>query len=74
MGVGDMSSSPAVVKQRDVTRILRGARAAGVEMGVIIRDGEARFVPLAQIIETPEPSALEAWRRKRDADKARGRS
>ncbi len=69
-----MSSSPAVVKQRDVTRILRGARAAGVDLGIIIKNGQAHFVPLDQIIETPEPSALEAWRRKRDADKARGRS
>lgn len=69
-----MSSIPAIVRQRDVTRILRGARAAGVEMGVVIKDGEARFVPLDQIIDAPEPSSLEAWRRKRDADKARGRS
>lgn len=69
-----MSSRPAIVTQRDVTRIIRGAAAAGVAMGVIVKDGEARFVPLDQIVETPEPSALEAWSRKRDADKARGRS
>lgn len=69
-----MSSIPAIVRQRDVTRILLGAKAAGVEMGVVIKDGEARFVPLDQMVDTPEPSALEAWRRKRDADKARGRS
>lgn len=69
-----MSSSPALVKQRDVTRILRGAKAAGVSLGIVVKNGEARFVPLDQIVDTPEPSALEAWRRKRDADKARGRS
>ena len=69
-----MSSRPAIVKQRDVTRIMRGAAAAGVALGIIVKDGQAHFVPLDQIIETPEPSALEAWRRKRDADKARGRS
>ena len=69
-----MSSSPAIVKQRDVTRIMRGAKAAGVELGIIIKNGQAHFVPLDQIIEIPEPSALDAWRRKRDADKARGRS
>lgn len=69
-----MSSQPAIIKQRDVTRIMRGAAAAGIAMGIIVKDGEARFVPLDQIIETPEPSALEAWRRKRDADKARGHS
>jgi hypothetical protein len=69
-----MASRPAIVTQRDVTRIIRGAAAAGVAMGVIVRDGEARFVPLDQMVDTPEPSALEAWRRKRDADKARGNS
>ena len=69
-----MSSRPAIVKQRDVTRIIRGAAAAGIAMGIIVKDGKAHFVPLDQIIETPEPSALDAWRRKRDADKARGRS
>lgn len=69
-----MASSPAIVKQRDVTRIMRGAKAAGVELGIIVKNGQAHFVPLDQIVETPEPSALEAWRRKRDADKARGRS
>jgi len=69
-----LSSSPAVVKQRDVTRIMRGAKAAGVELGIIIKNGQAHFVPLDQIIDTPEPSALEAWRAKRDADKASGRS
>lgn len=69
-----MASSPAIVKQRDVTRIMRGARAAGVELGIVIKNGQAHFLPLDQIVETPEPSALEAWRRKRDADKARGRS
>lgn len=69
-----MSSSPAIVKQRDVTRIMRGAKAAGVDLGIIIKNGQAHFVPLDQIIETPEPSALEAWRAKRNADKARGGS
>jgi hypothetical protein len=69
-----MSSSPAIVKQRDVTRIMRGARAAGVELGIIIKNGQAHFVPLDQIKEESEPSALEAWRAKRNADKARGRS
>lgn len=69
-----MSSSAAIVRQRDVTRIMRGAKAAGVDLGIIIKNGQAHFVPLDQIIDTPEPSALEAWRAKRDADKARGRS
>lgn len=69
-----MSSSPAIVKQRDVTRIMLGAKAAGIELGIIVKNGEAHFVPLDQLVTTPEPSALEAWRRKRDADKARGHS
>jgi len=69
-----MASRPAIVKQRDVTRIMRGAAAAGITMGIVVKDGTAQFLPLDQIVAAQEPSALEAWKAKRDADKARGRS
>lgn len=69
-----MPSKPALVKQRDVTRIMRGAEAAGVSMGIVVKNGEVRFLPVSEIVDTPEPSALEAWRAKRNADKARGHS
>lgn len=69
-----MSGRPAIVRQRDVTRILKGAAAAGVTLGVVIRDGEARFVPVDGLIAGEEPSTLAAWRAKRDARKAGGRA
>lgn len=68
-----MASRPAIVTQRDVTRIIRGAAAAGISMGIVVKDGEARFLPLDQMVDVPEPSALDKWKAKRDADKARGR-
>lgn len=69
-----MSGRPAIVRQRDVTRILKGAAAAGVTLGVVVRDGEARFVPVDGLIAAEEPSTLAAWRAKRDARKAGGRA
>jgi hypothetical protein len=69
-----MSSKPAIIRQRDVTRILKGAAAAGIALGVVIRDGEARFVPVDELVAANEPSALEAWRARRDARKAGGRA
>ena len=69
-----MSSKPAIIRQRDVTRILKGAAAAGVRLGVVIRGGEARFVPVDEIEAVDAPSPIEAWRAQRDARKAHGRS
>lgn len=65
-----MPSKPAIVRQRDVTRIMKGAAAAGIVLGIVIRDGEARFVPVDELVPADEPSALDAWRAKRDARKA----
>ena len=69
-----MGSRPAIVRQKDVTRIIKGAAAAGVALGVIIRDGEARFVPVDELKPAAEPSALERFRAVRNASKARGHS
>lgn len=65
-----MPSKPAIVTQRDVTRILKGAAAAGVVFGVVVTNGEARFVPVDDMKPANEPSELEAWKAKRDARKA----
>ena len=67
-----MSSRPAIVTQRDVTRIMRGAQAAGITMGIVVKNGEARFLPLDQIVEAPEPSALERWKANRRAGETGG--
>lgn len=64
-----MSSRPAIIKQRDVTRIVKGAAAAGITLGIVVKDGEVRFVPVDQLKPAEEPSALERWKAKRDAGK-----
>lgn len=69
-----MPSKPAIIRQSDVTRILKGAAAAGVVYGVVIRDGEARFVPVDDQPPPEAPSALERFRARRHASKARGHS
>jgi hypothetical protein len=67
-----MPSRPAIISQKDVTRIVKGAAAAGITMGIVVRDGEVRFVPVDQTKEAAKPSALEAWKAKQNAGKARG--
>lgn len=69
-----MPSKPAIVRQSDVTRIMRGAKAAGISMGIVVVGPEVRFVPVDQIETGNGQSALEAWKAKRDADRARGDS
>jgi hypothetical protein len=65
-----MSSKPAIIRQRDVTRILKGAKAAGVTYELRITDGEPRFVPVDGLKAANEPTALEAWEARQDARKA----
>jgi hypothetical protein len=67
-----MSSKPAIIRQRDVTRILKGGLAAGVALGVLVKDGEARFVPVDELVAAKEPSSLAKWRRARDAGEIDG--
>ncbi len=69
-----MSSKPALVRQSDVTRIMKGAAAAGVRLGIVVKDGEARYVPVDEIEAVAAPSALERFRAVRNASKARGHS
>lgn len=69
-----MASKPAIVCQRDVTRIMRGAKAAGITMGIVVRSGEVAFLPVDEIKNSNGQSALERWKGKRDADRARGDS
>lgn len=69
-----MPSKPAIIRQRDVTRILKGAAAAGVAYAVVVTGAEARFVPVDELPAAAAPSALERFRAKRHASKARGHS
>lgn len=73
-GVVLVSARRAVIMQKDVTRILKGAAAAGVKLGVRIKDGEAQFVPVDELAAANEIPALEAWEARQDARKSRGRA
>jgi predicted type IV restriction endonuclease len=71
-GVGQLSSKPAIIRQRDVTRIVKGAAAAGISMGIVVTNGEVRFVPVDEMKPANEPSALERWKAARHAGETRG--
>ena len=66
---------PPLISQSDVTRILKGAQAASVHLAIVVKNGEVRFVPVAEPVTTiveeiVEENPLERWRRKRDAREA----
>ena len=67
-----VASKPAIITQKDVTRIVKGAAAAGITMGIVVRNGEVRFLPVDEIKAADPPSALAQWKAARNADKARG--
>lgn len=66
-----MSARPAIIKQSDVKRILNGAKAAGITMGIVVTGKEVRFVPVDEIEADKKVSALDQWKAKRDARKAK---
>lgn len=55
-----MPSRPALIPQRDVTRIVKGFAAAGITVGIVIKDGVARFVPVDELKAANEPSVPDA--------------
>lgn len=67
-----MPSKPALIRQRDVTRILKGAAAAGVALSLVVRGGEAHFVPVDELKAANEPTPLEAWEAKHARKAGRG--
>jgi hypothetical protein len=67
-----MASKPAIIRQSDVTRIVKGFAAAGITMGAVVKDGEVRFVPVDDMKAANEPSALDRFKALENADKARG--
>jgi hypothetical protein len=67
-----VSSKPAIVRQRDVTRIMRGAKAAGISMGIVVTAGEVRFLPLDEIKGAEPRSTLNGWKAARDAGEVDG--
>jgi hypothetical protein len=67
-----MSGKPAIISQRDVTRIVKGAAAAGITMGIVVKAGEVRFLPVDEIRDDAKPSSLEDWKKRRDAGETDG--
>lgn len=66
-----MVAKPAIITQTDVKRILAGAKAAGVSMGIVVTGKEVRFVPVDEMADEQKMSPLDQWRAKRDARKAK---
>ncbi|WP_173088921.1 hypothetical protein [Devosia sp. 1635] len=66
-----MAAKPALIRQGDVTRILKGAAAAGISMGIVVTPGEVRFVPIDTQKPEQQLSDLDQWRAKRDARQAK---
>jgi hypothetical protein len=60
-----------MIRQSDVTRIIKGAAAAGVTMGIVVTSGEVRFVPLDEMAPEQKLTDLDRWKAKRDARKAK---
>ena len=69
-----MVARAAIIKQSDVTRIIRGAKAAGITMGIVVTNGEVRFVPVDEMEVDKKLSALDQWKAKRDARKAKAQA
>jgi hypothetical protein len=69
-----VSGKPAIIRESDVTRILRGAAKAGITLGIVVRGDEVRFHQVDPAKERVEPFSLAEWRAKHDARKAGGRA
>lgn len=56
----------AIIKQRDVTRIVKGYAEAGITVGMTVRNGVPVFLPVDEIRPanepSPQPDAEEAYR------------
>lgn len=74
MGRVVVSNPKAIVTQRDVTRIVKGAAAAGITMGIVVTNGEVRFIPVDMIVAAEKPSDLDSWKARRDARKAKAQA
>lgn len=66
-----MTARPALIRQSDVTRILKGAKAAGINLGIVLTAGEVRFVPVDTMEPEKKLSTLDEWKAKNRARQER---
>lgn len=69
-----MSSRPAIITEGDVARIMKGAKKAGVTLGIIVTGKEIRFVPVDELAPEQKLSDLDRWKAGRDARKAKAQA
>ncbi len=69
-----MASKPALIRQSDVTKIVKGFIAAGITPGITVSNGKVLIAPVDDLPAPEAPSALERFRAVRHASKARGHS
>ena len=55
-----MASRKALITQRDVTRILKGAKAAGETLSIVVKGDEVHFLQPGNV--EPKASALAEFR------------
>ena len=60
-----------IIMQSDVTRILKGAKAAGITLSIVVKGDEVRFVQSSR--EEVEGNAIEKWRAARNLEREQDR-
>ncbi len=66
-----MARGTVAFKQADVSRAVKGVKAAGVSIGRVEIVPDGRIIVCAQAAPQPEPeTAFDTWRARRDARKA----
>ena len=66
-----MPRKPVSFKQADVSRAVKGVKAAGVPIGRVEILPDGRIIVCSDAPAAPEPvSAFDTWKGKRDARKA----
>jgi len=65
-----MTHSPSPFKQRLLTRALKGAKAAGIEVARIEIDKDGRISILTPLMPASPESPYEEWKAKNDARQA----
>lgn len=69
-----MAPRPSIIRQRDVTRIMKGAQEAGITLGIVVTAAEVRFVPVDATAPSQTLTDFDRWKAKRDAQKTKAQA